>query len=270
MKIVSFNVNGIRARLHQLEELIKKHNPDIIGVQETKVVDDSFPMKAINDMGYHCQIFGQKGHYGVAILSKQKPVKVQKGFATDEPASQRRLIAATYIDSDKNPFTVINGYFPQGESRDHPLKFPAKEKFYADLLEYLNQNFNQKDDFIILGDMNVAPGDLDVGIGEKNAKRWLKNGKCCFLPEEREWLQKLINWGTFDLYREQYPESNEFYSWFDYRSKGFDDNPKRGLRIDLLLGSQPVLKRCKQAGIDYEIRAMEKPSDHAPAWVVID
>ena len=270
MKIVSFNVNGIRARLHQLEELIKKHSPDIIGVQETKVVDDSFPMAAINDMGYHCEIFGQKGHYGVAILSRQKPENVQKGFTTDEPTAQRRMIAATYLDSNKKPITVINGYFPQGESRDHPVKFPAKQKFYADLLEYIEQNFKQNDNFIILGDMNVAPTDLDVGIGEKNAKRWLKTGKCCFLPEEREWLNNLTRWGTHDLYRELFPESNDYYSWFDYRSKGFDDNPKRGLRIDLLLGSQPVLKRCKEAGIDYEIRAMEKPSDHAPAWVVID
>jgi exodeoxyribonuclease-3 len=87
------------------------------------------------------------------------------------------------------------------------------------------------------------------------------------LPEEREMLGKITDWGTFDLYRHKYPESRDYFSWFDYRSKGFDDDPRRGLRIDLLLGTEPVLQRCTATGIDYEIRGMEKPSDHAPVWV---
>ena len=118
--------------------------------------------------------------------------------------------------------------------------------------------------------MNVAPTDLDVGIGEKNAQRWLKTGKCCFLPEEREWFGRLLNWGTTDLYRELYPTKNDLYSWFDYRTGGFEDQPQRGLRIDLILGTQPLLNRCRASGIDYLIRGMEKPSDHAPVWIELD
>ncbi|HHU8886922.1 TPA: exodeoxyribonuclease III, partial [Escherichia coli] len=108
------------------------------------------------------------------------------------------------------------------------------------------------------------PGDLDIGIGEENRKRWLRTGKCSFLPEEREWMERLMSWGLVDTFRHANPQTADRFSWFDYRSKGFDDN--RGLRIDLLLASQPLAECCVETGIDYEIRSMEKPSDHAPVW----
>jgi len=267
MKIVTFNVNGIRSRLHQIKQLIDVHQPDIIGIQEIKCVDDAFPLNDITAMGYHAESFGQKGHYGVAFLSKQKPVDIRRGLPGDGKDAQRRLIVGTWLDAQKRPLVVINGYFPQGESREHPEKFPAKQKFYAGLADYLASDFRTDDNLVILGDMNVAPTDLDVGIGEKNAQRWLKTGKCCFLPEEREWLQRLLAWGTHDLYRELHPGDNSLYSWFDYRTGGFEDQPQRGLRIDLLLGTRSVMQRCTASGIDYLIRGMEKPSDHAPVWI---
>jgi exodeoxyribonuclease-3 len=162
--------------------------------------------------------------------------------------------------------TIINGYFPQGESRDHPKKFPYKEKFFKDLMIYLNENFTLEDNIIILGDLNISPEDIDIGIGENNKKRWLATGKCSFLPEEREWLEKIKTWGFFDSYRKFFPETNDKFSWFDYRSRGFDDNPKRGLRIDHLWVTNSLLETAIESGIDYEIRGMEKPSDHAPVW----
>lgn len=264
MKIVTFNVNGIRARLHQLQHLIEKHNPDVIAVQEIKCVNDAFPHEAISNLGYHAEVFGQKGHYGVALLSRDKAVDVRFNFPGSDQQEQRRLIVGTYLDEQKRPLVVMNGYFPQGESRDHPVKFPAKQKFYADLLAYLKSDFKVGDNLLIVGDMNVAPTDLDIGIGDKNAQRWLKSGKCSFLPEEREWLRQLLVWGTHDLYRELYPECSKWFSWFDYRSAGFDDDPKRGLRIDLMLGTAGLLERSQKVSIDYEIRGSEKPSDHAP------
>jgi len=265
MRVVSFNTNGIRARFHQLERLVQDYQPDIIGIQETKVIDEDFPLEFIQSLGYHAEYFGQKSHYGVALLSRKAPVHVMKGLPHDTEDAQRRLILAEY-EQDGQRITVINGYFPQGESRDHPLKFPAKEKFYADLNAYLCANMTATDNMIVMGDMNISPEDIDIGIGVENAKRWLRTGKCSFLPEEREWLTRLKNWGLADTFRKHHPDADDHFSWFDYRSRGFEREPKHGLRIDLILATAPLLDRCTAAGISYDIRGMEKPSDHCPIW----
>lgn len=118
--------------------------------------------------------------------------------------------------------------------------------------------------------MNIAPVDQDIGIGEPNMKRWLKDGKTSFLPEEREWLQRISNWGMTDLYRHHYPDVDDLFSWFDYRSRGFERDPKRGLRIDLIMATRGILDLSLDAGIDYDIRSMEKPSDHCPIWSELD
>jgi exodeoxyribonuclease-3 len=230
MKIVSFNINGLRARPHQLAALIEKHQPDVIGLQETKVHDDQFPLEEVRALGYHVYFHGQKGHYGVAMLSRKEPIAIHKGFATDEEDAQRRFIWGTFADANGVPVTIMNGYFPQG-------------------------------------DVNISPEDCDIGIGPDNMKRWLKTGKCSFLPEEREWMARLKNWGLTDSYRHLNPDVTDMFSWFDYRSRGFEDEPKRGLRIDVILASHGLLPRVKAAGVDYELRGMEKPSDHAPIWL---
>ncbi len=269
LKIVSFNVNGIRSRPHQLAELKARHDPDVVGIQESKVEDGLFPREAIAELGYHTHYFGQKTHYGVALLSRQEPLSVTKGMPGDDETAQRRVITGTF-GTGIGPLTVINAYFPQGESRDHPVKFPAKQRFYADMLAYLRGSFSPDQPLILLGDMNVAPVDLDVGIGEDNAKRWLRTGKCSFLPEERDWLAALADWGLFDSYRAVHPEVADRFSWFDYRSRGFEREPKRGLRIDLVLATAPLRERLLDAGIDYDIRALERPSDHCPVWATFD
>ena len=266
MKVVSFNTNGIRARPHQLQALRERYDPDIIGIQESKVQDSEFPLEMVSGLGYEAAYFGQKGHYGVALLSKQAPLEVQKGYPGDAEDAQRRLISARYPTASNLPVTMINGYFPQGESRDHETKFPAKARFYADLLDYLERHFTPDQPLLVVGDMNVAPLDIDIGIGDDNAKRWLRTGKCSFLPEERDWLERLIAWGLEDTFHGQHPELAERYSWFDYRSRGFEREPRRGLRIDLILATRPLNERCTGAGIAYDIRAMEKPSDHCPVW----
>lgn len=264
-RIISFNVNGLRARLHQLKAVIDQHSPDIIGLQETKVSDEEFPVEAIADMGYNVDIHGQKGHYGVALLSKITASKITRGYPGDEAEAQRRMIHGEYsINGDT--IHVINGYFPHGEGRAHPTKFPAKQKFYADLLLYLQDNFTPEDKVVVMGDMNVAAADIDVGIKPENAKRWLKTGKCAFLPEEREWLQRLCDWGLQDSYRSMNAEDTRSYSWFDYRSRGFEQDPKSGLRIDLILASHAAMYQLQDTGIDFEARASEKPSDHCPIW----
>ena len=264
MKIVTFNVNGLRARLHQLQALIEKHSPDIIGLQEIKVSDEDFPVQAIEDLGYEVVFHGQKTHYGVALLSKKKPAKVVRGFPADSSEAQSRLIIGEYKLSHKTTVKVINGYFPQGENRSHETKFPAKEKFYKDLQHYLNDHCSPSDHLLIMGDFNISHTDLDIGIGPDNAKRWLRSGKCSFLPEEREWFDRLLAWGVQDSFRVLNPEDDNLYSWFDYRSRGFDREPRRGLRIDGILATDSVQRQCQSVVVDYDIRAMDKPSDHAP------
>ena len=244
--------------MEALCDYLAQEQPDILGLQETKVVDLDFPFEPLADLGYEIEVFGQKSYNGVALLSKVKPKTVTKGFPQDRPEDQKRLITARFGLKQGADLVVVNGYFPQGESRSHETKFPAKAKFYKDLWELL-RGLSPQDLVVVMGDFNVAPTDLDVGIGPENAKRWLRTGKCCFLPEEREWLKQLTDWGLYDSFRALHPQANDQFSWFDYRSGGF---PDRGLRIDLLLVTQPLLQRCKTSEIDYRLRALDRPSDH--------
>jgi exodeoxyribonuclease-3 len=270
MKIVSFNVNGIRARQHQVEAIKNNLKANIIGMQEVKATVEQFPEDWATDIGYHSAVHSQKAHYGVATLSDQPFESVQKGYPSDDEESQKRFIHTSHAMSGGEVLHILNGYFPQGENRSHETKFPAKQKYYSDLLQYLNDNFKATDNVIVMGDINVAPKDSDIGIGENNQKRWLKTGKCAFLPEEREWVEKLLGWGLQDSYRILNPEVNDRFSWFDYRSRGFEDTPKRGLRIDLIMITKPLVAKLVNAGIDYDTRSMEKPSDHAPIFIELD
>ena len=269
MMFVSFNVNSIRTRLHQLEALIESHNPDFIGLQETKVRDEEFPVEAIRELGYHVHFHGQKTHYGVALLSRIEPDQVVKGYPGDAEEAQCRLITGQFTVNGQK-LTVINGYFPQGESRSHPIKFPAKEKFYADLMAYLDELNEQDGHVVIMGDMNISPTDKDIGIGPDNAKRWLRTGKCSFLPEEREWLGQVESRGYTDVFRYLHPDDAQTFSWFDYRSKGFEREPKRVLRIDLIMASDSLLPKAREAGVSYDFRGMERPSDHCPVWATFE
>ena len=161
---------------------------------------------------------------------------MQKNYAFQYPSHDLHLmIILKTTDDAGQPVTILNGYFPQGENEKHETKYPAKRKFYKDLMTYLDENHTPEDNVIVMGDVNISHTDLDIGIGEENRKRWLRTGKCSFLPEEREWLNTLFSWGFEDSFRTLNPETNERFSWFDYRSKGFNDN--RGLRIDLILAA---------------------------------
>jgi len=270
MRIVSFNVNSVRIRLHQIEAVIEKHHPEFIGLQETKVTDEEFPVEAINALGYEVIFYGQKTHYGVALLSRIPAISAETGFSVDTELSQRRMVAGKFKLDDGRILSVLNGYFPQGENQSHPEKYPNKRAYYHNLYEWLSDHHQPDDPVIVMGDVNVAPLNLDIGIGEPNRKRWLRDGKCSFLPEEREWLQHLMNWGMIDTFRQIHPDVDDQFSWFDYRSKGFEREPRRGLRIDLIMASTGICNLCTDAGIDYDIRGMDKPSDHCPIWSEFD
>jgi exodeoxyribonuclease-3 len=266
MKIVSFNVNSVRLRLHQLAAVIEKHQPEFIGLQETKVQDHDFPLQDIEQLGYQAIFMGQKTHYGVALLSRLPCGDAQYGFPGDDEEAQKRFIGGRF-EIEGADWYIYNGYFPQGEARDHPVKFPAKSAFYRDLTGFLRQRHAATDRVVVMGDYNIAPQDNDIGIGADNARRWLKTGKTSFLPEEREWFSTLCGLGLHDGFRLVHPAEDNLFSWFDYRSRGFEREPRRGLRIDHLLVADALKPAVHDAGIDYDIRGMTKPSDHAPVWI---
>ena len=152
----------------------------------------------------------------------------------------------------------------------HETKFPKKVKFYDDLRQHITELKRQSSNLIVMGDFNVSPEDIDIGIGEENAKRWLRDGKTSFQPQEREMWNSIKNLGFVDSWRFINPNDSLTYSWFDYRSRMFDQDPKRGLRIDHILLSENLSDKITEVGIDYEARAMEKPSDHCPVWLELN
>jgi exodeoxyribonuclease-3 len=148
-------VNSVRQRLHQLQSVVDKHSPEFIGLQETKVQDHEFPVEAIAEMGYQTIYAGQKTHYGVAMMSRLPCSKPRYGFPGDSEDAQKRFIGGEY-QLDGQSVLVFNGYFPQGESRDHPIKFPAKQRFYDDLIQFLGAYDMTRSNLIVMGDYNIA------------------------------------------------------------------------------------------------------------------
>lgn len=265
IRIICFNINGLRARPHQLQALKEKYDPDVIALQEIKVSDEDFPEQIPTELGFNYYNYGQKGFHGVAIFSKQLPRTVIKGLEGGEDESQKRYVQCDY-ETNIGVVSVCNSYFPQGENRKHPDKFPYKDRYYKRItnhIESLNTNV------VLTGDFNIAPNRNDIGMNEDGIKRWLSQGHTAFLPEEIEWYKKLTDLGLADIWREKNPDSTKC-SWFDYRSRGFDQDPKRGLRIDHFLLSNNLKNRYIGSEIDHEIRAMDKPSDHCPVVLDLD
>ena len=265
IRIICFNINGLRARPHQLKALKEKYDPDIIALQEIKVSDEDFPDQIPTELGFNYYNYGQKGFHGVAIFSKQPPISVIKGLEGGEDESQKRYIQCDY-DTNVGIVSVCNSYFPQGENRKHPDKFPYKDRYYKRITKHIE---SLSTNVVLTGDFNIAPNRNDIGMNEDGIKRWLSQGHTAFLPEEIEWYKKLTDLGLVDIWRERNPNSTKC-SWFDYRSRGFDQDPKRGLRIDHFLLSKDVQEKYINSEIDHELRAMEKPSDHCPVVLDLD
>ena len=265
IRIICFNINGLRARPHQLQALKEKYDPDVIALQEIKVSDEDFPEQIPTELGFNYYNYGQKGFHGVAIFSKQAPINIIKGLEGAEDEAQKRYIQCDY-STNTGPLSICNSYFPQGENRKHPEKFPYKDRYYKRITNHIK---NLNTNVVLTGDFNIAPDRNDIGMNEDGIKRWLSQGHTAFLPEEIEWYKKLTDLGLVDIWRERNPDSTKC-SWFDYRSRGFDQEPKRGLRIDHFLLSKNVQEKYMNSEIDHELRAMEKPSDHCPVVLDLD
>jgi exodeoxyribonuclease III len=252
MKIASWNVNSLKVRLPHLEEWVQLAAPDVLALQETKLEDPAFPHAALEALGYaHRAVSGQKTYNGVALLARAPIADVQVGIpGFDDP--QRRAIAGT-IDGVR----VVDLYVVNGQEVGSD-KYAYKLDWLARLRAWLAEEIARHPHLVVLGDFNIAPGDLDV----HDPAAWHEQVLCS--TPEREALAAIQALGLVDAFRELHPQAAEF-SWWDYRQGAFRRNI--GLRIDLVLVSAALRPRLAAAGIDRVPRTWERPSDHAPAWI---
>jgi exodeoxyribonuclease-3 len=251
MKVVSWNLNSIRARLEHVTNWTLEHKPDVLCLQETKVRDEEFPREIFEEMGLNVYTHGQAAYNGVALISPHTLEDIQKGFPEGDMSDQKRVISCTL-----NGVRIINVYIPQGDNPDSP-KYEMKGAFYKRLRSWVEEGFTPNDDILICGDLNVAPEDIDVHDVEKCIT------KCGHLPEEVTWFSHLMDWGFDDSYRLIHPEEKQF-SWWDYRMNSYKRN--KGMRIDFVLTSKALSQKIIEVGIEESPRALERPSDHVPVF----
>lgn len=255
MKVATWNVNSINVRIPHLVEWALREKPDVICLQETKCVDDNFPLTVINELGYEAEFFGQKSYNGVAILSKTPMSDVQKGFADDDEESPKRLIAAT-IDGVR----IVNTYIPNGTELGTD-KFTFKLDWLQRLRRYFDETCDQNSDVLLCGDFNVAMDETDVW----SVSAW--EGKLHFTKTERAAMYYVKQWGFDDLFRVKNGDVRQF-SWWNYREGAWQRN--QGLRIDYVWTSPSLSAKAKTCKIDTSTRGLEKPSDHAPVIAEFD
>ena len=251
MKIVSWNINSLRRRQDRLLAWLAASQPDIVCLQETKCTDEQFPQLELRAAGYHAAFHGQKSYNGVAILAKVEPQDVRPALCDEEEDPQARVIAATI-----GGVRVFSVYAPNGQAVGSPA-YEYKLKWYERLRNCLREHENTAGDLAVCGDFNVAPEDADV----HDPALW--RGAIMCSDGERHVFQGLCAAGLVDTLRLHRQETGLF-TWWDYRMLSFPKN--RGLRIDAVLATESLAKRCTSAGIDRELRKGKEPSDHAPIW----
>lgn len=259
MKIASFNINGIKARLPALLQWLEEAKPDVALLQELKSMDETFPREALEDAGYTVETHGQKSFNGVAILSRLPLEDVTRGLPGDESDEQARYIEGTVI-GDKGAVRVCGLYLPNGNPVPGP-KYDYKLGWMARLEARAKDLLASEEPFLMAGDYNVIPQPEDCW----DTKPWLEDA--LYLPQSREAFRRLLNLGLTEAFRatNQAPMN---YTFWDYQAGGWQKN--HGIRIDHFLLSPQVADLLTDCQIDRDIRAREKPSDHVPIWVELD
>lgn len=255
MKIATWNVNSIRARHDSVFDWIARTEPDVLCMQETKVVDDDFPTDELLRLGYTVVMSGQKTYNGVAIASRFPLTDVAIGLHDDVGNGESRLIRATV-----NGVRVYSAYVPNGKSPTNP-SFKDKLRWLGRLKQTLEKEATPETPLCVCGDYNIAPEARDV------YDPVAMQGQIHFHPEEHEALADLVSFGLVDVFRKHHQEGGLF-SWWDYRAGAFRRDA--GLRIDYVLATAPLAAKCTAATIDVAPREEEKPSDHAPVIAEFD
>ena len=259
MKIASFNINGIKARIQALPDWLDEAQPDVALLQEIKSVDEAFPREIFEDRGYRVETHGQKGFNGVAILSKLPLEDVTRGLPGDDDDEQARWIEATVI-GDKTAVRVCGLYLPNGNPAPGPkydYKLAWMERLHARAKELLKQ----EEPALMAGDYNIIPQDEDA----KQPDAWREDALA--LPQSRAAFRRIVNLGFTDAFRAR-TSGPGHYTYWDYQAGAWSrDN---GIRIDHFLLSPQCADLLSDCQIDKEIRAREKPSDHVPIWITLD
>lgn len=257
MRVATWNVNGLRARLGIVLHWLRARSPDVVGFQELKLSDEQFPHEEIAAAGYHALVYGQKSWNGVAILSREPAELVQRGLPGHEEMGARLLAAEVAGLS----FTTV--YVPNGKEVDHP-DFPRKLAWLDALIAHLEARREAERPAILCGDLNICPSGLDSWNEEE------LRGRIFHTDEERSRFRRLLALGFVDAFRALHPGERAF-SWWDYRGGAFHRG--HGLRIDFLLASSPAQARVRAVEIDREYRKKKEgqtPSDHAPVIADLD
>lgn len=255
MLIATWNVNSLRVRLPQLLDWLGRVQPDIVGLQETKVVDDDFPHAQLTAAGYHAVFVGQRTYNGVALLGRQAadgPLIDLPGRPSDE---QKRFVAANF-----GALHVVNAYVPNGSAVGSD-KYAYKLAWLDDFRLYLEAALQRWPKVLVMGDFNIAPADIDV----HDPAAW--QGQVLVSEAERAALARIAALGLHDTFRHLNPDLQAF-TWWDYRAAAFRRN--QGLRIDHILSSAPVLAACRACRVEIDLRRAERPSDHAPLVLELD
>jgi len=248
MKLASWNVNSLKVRLDQVLEWLNANQPDVLGLQETKLKNENFPVEAVQEAGYQAAFSGQATYNGVALLSR-KPAEDVRQEIPDFEDPHRRVIAGTF-----DGVRVINLYVVNGKAVGDE-KYEWKLQWLDAVTRWIAEEAKTHEKLAVMGDFNIAPEDRDVHDPEAWHERIL-----CSTPE-RTALENMMTLGLTDTYR-LFDQPERVYSWYDYRQMAF--RRKMGLRIDLVLASKAMAEKCTASDIDLEPRRNERPSDHAP------
>ncbi|MEM9616340.1 MAG: exodeoxyribonuclease III [Pseudomonadota bacterium] len=257
MKIATFNVNSINARLPRILGWFDTAKPDVAVLQEIKCVDEKFPALEFEDRGYNVEVHGQKTYNGVAFLSKHPIDDVVKGLPGDESDEQARYIEALVMPDKAEPVRIGGLYLPNGNPAPGP-KYEYKLGWMKRLKAHAEQMLQNEEAFVLAGDYNVIPQAEDV----HDPAAW--EGDALYRPETHAAFRELVNLGLTDALRQADPMGVRYTFWDYQRGAWEKDN---GIRIDHLLMSPQAADRFKDAGVDRKERGKEKPSDHVPVWV---
>ncbi|MBB4399519.1 MULTISPECIES: exodeoxyribonuclease III [Rhizobium/Agrobacterium group] len=260
MKIATWNINGVKARIENLCQWLKDSSPDIVCLQEIKSVDEGFPRLELEALGYHVETHGQKGFNGVALLSKVKPDEVNRGLPGDDADEQARFIEGVF-SVDGGAIRVCSLYLPNGNPPDDPVKYPYKLAWMERLRRFAEDRLALEEPLILAGDYNVIPEPFDC----HDPRVW--EGDALFLPKTRAAFRKLENLGFTDAARATTDEAG-LYSFWDYQAGAWPKN--NGIRIDHLMLSAEAADRLQSVSIEKHVRAWEKPSDHVPVCGYFD